>query len=293
MLLYCLASLLLFGCKVGKGDRPLTGGTYDEHGAATTAVHNPTNASSEDEELMDDEEEAEELSPDADAANILLPAALKDRPEQLLHRRGYTVSYNRDNRIPNWVAWTLTKEHTYGNHSRKGRSFIEDEDVPRPRATHYDYMRSGYDRGHMCPSGDNRWDNKAQNQSFLLTNVCPQNHNLNAGDWNDLEIQCRHWAKRYGEIHIVSGPILYNQRHKTIGRNRVVVPEAFFKVVLRLGEDPAAIAFIYRNKGGSRPQGDYVNTLNEVERITKIHFFAHLDPTIRAKIADHADLNDW
>ncbi len=223
----------------------------------------------------------------------LLPAPIKDRPEQRLQRKGYNVSYNKGLRIPNWVQWTLTADHTYGRYKRKGQAFHEDEDVPSPRATHYDYMRSGYDRGHMCPSGDNKWDPKAQEESFLLTNICPQNHNLNTGDWNDLEIQCRQWAKRYGKIYIVCGPVLYNQKHKTIGRNHVTVPEAFFKVVLRLGKNPACIGFIYRNKGGHRPQGDYVNTLKEVERITKLHFFNGLGADIRAQIENHADINDW
>ena len=100
-----------------------------------------------------------------------------------------------------------------------------------PRATNMDYINSGYDRGHICPSGDNKWSEEAQLQSFLYTNCCPQLHNLNAGDWNELEGKCRKWAQQYGGVYIVSGPLLLNKKHKTIGKNKVVVPEAFFKVV--------------------------------------------------------------
>jgi endonuclease G len=66
-------------------------------------------------------------------------------------------------------------------------------------------------------------------ESFLLSNVCPQHPTLNSGVWNQIEIACRTWAERYGDIYIVSGPVFYNQEHETIGSNKVVVPEAFFK----------------------------------------------------------------
>ncbi len=106
------------------------------------------------------------------------PAPLKDRPEQILRRTGYTTSYNSDTRNPNWVAWHLTKAHTYGSNQRKDEVFTEDTDVS-PRATNNDYYSSGYDRGHQCPAGDNKWDATAMRESFLFTNICPQNHNLN------------------------------------------------------------------------------------------------------------------
>ena len=227
------------------------------------------------------------------ADGIEIPAPLTDRKEQILRRTGYTASYNSDTRLPNWVAWQLTAEHTSGPHKRGGIDFAEDEDVPEPRATDWDYYRSGYDRGHLCPSADNKWSEAAQRESFLFTNICPQNHSLNAGDWNEMEQQCRRWADELGSIYIVSGPILYKGRHKTIGKNKVVVPEAFFKVVLRTGEDPKAIGFIYKNAEGNRPKGDYVNTVDEVERLTGIDFFPSLPDDVEAKVEAAADIADW
>ena len=115
-----------------------------------------------------------------------LPAKLKDRPEMILQRVGYTVSYNEQTKTPNWVAWHLTKDHTYGKNQRKQEVFSEDEDIAKGRrATNMDYYNSRYDRGHMCPAGDNKWDKEAMRQSFLFTNICPQNHGLNKYEWND------------------------------------------------------------------------------------------------------------
>ena len=211
----------------------------------------------------------------------------------VLRRKGYTTAYNSEARIPFWVAWHLTREHTEGNVKRPRKAFHEDDDVDYPKATDDDYYNSGYDRGHMCPAADNKWDEDAMMESFLFTNMCPQNHGLNVGDWNEMENQCRRWAKKYGDIYIVCGPILYKSTHKRIGRNKVVVPEAFFKVVMRTTPEPAAIGFVYKNKDGNRPKGDYVNTVDEVERITGFDFFPNLDDDVEDKIEATANLDEW
>lgn len=247
-----------------------------------TAKSGPTDAS---EESVGSMKSGAALSAQGERAGVELPAPIKGRAEVILHRLGYTVSYNPDWRIPNWVAWHLTAAHLDGHAQRASKTFREDEDVPTPRADTYDYMRSGYDRGHMCPAGDNHWSEEAMEQSFLLSNVCPQNHNLNTGDWNEMEQQCRRWAREYGDIYIVCGPILLrSSRRKTIGQHKVVVPDAFFKVVLCLQGTPKAIGFIYRNQAGNRPKGDYVNSVDEVERITGIDFFPALPDKVERQV---------
>ena len=214
-------------------------------------------------------------------------------PEQMLMRTGYVASYNKATKLPNWVAWHLTDDRTSGPAKRSGVDFEADMDVPEPRAEDSDYYGSGYDRGHMCPAADNKYSVEAMRESFLFTNMCPQNGNLNRGDWNEMEMACRRWAKQYGGVYIVCGPILYKGKHKTIGKNKVTVPEAFFKVVLRTGENPAAIGFIYKNAEGNRPKGDYVNTVDEVERITGIDFFPSLPDDVENKVEATADIADW
>lgn len=211
----------------------------------------------------------------------------------LLHRTGYVCCYNAETRLPHWVAWVLTANHTTGPYKRNGIKFQEDTDVDAPRATHEDYIRSGYDRGHLCPSGDNKWSEEAQLQSFLYTNCCPQLHNLNAGDWNELEGKCRKWAQQYGGVYIVSGPLLLNKKHKTIGKNKVVVPEAFFKVVLCMEGEPKAIGFIYRNEANNKTMSSYVNTVDDVERLTGLDFFSALPDEVEREVEAKADLADW
>lgn len=212
---------------------------------------------------------------------------------QTLFREGYTVSYNKDTRCPNWVAWHLTDARTKGPANRKDYDFHEDGDVSGPRACDDDYYNKGYDRGHMCPAADNKYSELAMEQSFLFTNVCPQNSNLNRGDWNDLEQVCRTWATTYGDLYIVAGPIYTSSKPKTIGKNKVAVPDAFFKVVLRTGNDAAAIGFICRNAKGNNPLSNYVVTVDAVEELTGIDFFPALSDDVEAAVEARANFSQW
>ena len=223
-----------------------------------------------------------------------IPAPLRDRPEQILRRKGYTSSYNRLTKNPNWVAWHLTRDHTRGAYLREQEVFTEDEDVRLPRATDQDYYSSRYDRGHMCPAGDNKWSSEAMTQSFLFTNICPQNHGLNKYEWNDLEILCRDWARKYGAIDIVCGPLYDGQgTQKTIGKNKVWVPDAFFKVILCRKGTPKTIGFVYRNEGRKQSMEKAVRTVDEIERLTAIDFFPTLEDGVEQKVEAEARLSDW
>ncbi len=218
-----------------------------------------------------------------------LPLSNHTLKEQLLYRKSYVVSYNSDTKCPNWVFWQLTREHADGNVKRPDYAFHEDMDAPAPRAELTDYRGSGYDRGHMCPAGDNKWDKEAMYETFLMTNMCPQDKNLNSGLWNQMEMQCRYWAKKYGRLYIVCGPIFLKGEHHTIGKNKVMVPEAFFKVILCMEGTPKSIAFICRNTEGNRKKDYYVNSISQVERITGYTFFPQLDKTVK----ERAELKQW
>ena len=222
-----------------------------------------------------------------------LPEDRQHRSQQILYRRSYVVSYNRDTRCPNWVLWELTRDHADGDAGRPDYAFHEDMEVPAPRALPSDYRGCGYDRGHMCPAGDNKWDADAMYDTFLLTNICPQDRKLNSGLWNRIEMKCRHWAKKHGRIFIVCGPLYLGGDHRLIGDSRIVVPDAFFKVVLCLEGNPRGIAFICRNASGSRTKDYYVNTINEAEIITGYRFFPGLDGDVAVRVKDEADLKAW
>jgi len=223
---------------------------------------------------------------------ICKPSPLSGVSEQIIKKKAYIVSYNKDTRIPNWVAWHLTSDHSDGSIGRSN-AFYEDEEVPVPRATSEDYRGSGWSRGHMCPAGDNKWDVEAMNQSFSLINVCPQDASLNSGLWNSIEIDCRNWAKRFQDIYIICGPVFYKQEHEQIGNNKVYVPEAFFKVVLCLNGEPKGMGFVVKNNAGTKKKDLYYNSIDQIERITGIDFFPILPDDLENEIESKLDMDLW
>lgn len=217
-------------------------------------------------------------------------------PNRLLSRYCYTVSYNAKTRQPNWVMWQLTKEHVMQRKEGVWNEYREDEDLPSEiRATLEDYASSGYDRGHMCPGGDCNWDDEGRDETFVLSNMCPQNPNLNRGDWKEIEMACRKWAKQYGNIYIVCGPIfLKSLQHERIGPNQIPVPEAFFKVILcPTPSNPKGIGFICRNTDGNRKKDFYVNSIRQMERVTGYLFFPELNDSIKSSVYDMDNINEW
>lgn len=213
-------------------------------------------------------------------------------PEMIVVKAAYIASFNRDTKIPNYVAWHLTSAHTDGPYPRLN-NFHEEQQLAGHGATLGDYRGSGWSRGHMCPAGDNKWDDRAMYDSFSLVNVCPQNANLNSGLWNSIEIDCRRWARRFGDVYIICGPVLFNRDHATIGDGEVVVPEAFFKVVLCLSGEPKALGFIVRNTDGNQKRDLYYNSIDEVERITGIDFFAALPDELEDSVEAVVDRELW
>lgn len=222
---------------------------------------------------------------------IYEPAPISDNSEIVIRKSAFVVSYNPETKCPNWVAWHLTASHTDGPFPRLNNFF--EENVSFPHATLEDYRGSGWSRGHMCPAGDNKWSEQAMRESFSLLNICPQNASLNSGLWNSIEIDCRNWANKFGDIYIVCGPIYLNKEHTVIGENKVLVPEAFFKVVLCLNETPKAFGFIVRNTEGNSKRDLYYNSIDQVERITGYDFFYELPDDVEDNVESTASIDDW
>ena len=240
----------------------------------------------------------------------------KGTPSQILNRIGYTTSYNCNTKCPNWVAWHLTSVHTDGPFTRKGvpyysndgrvegigyvtqetcrNGYFVDLEAKEPRQQLSDWTRDyNMSHGHMCPAGDNKWDKAAMNQSFLLTNMCPQDEKLNGGGWKKLEEKCRTWAKQYGEIFIVAGPIYNEPMTRTLGEGKIAVPDAFFKVVLCLEGTPKAIGFLYKNGPSSQSIKDCVCSIDSVEELTGLDFFTSLPDDIEDVVESDANLAKW
>ena len=250
-----------------------------------------TNMSEEDNSIDEDEYTKNNLSPLLSVGHPVISDTLSS---EIINRICYTVSYNKYTRQPNWVMWQLTANHVMKRKDGVWNEYREDLSIhEKYRACLIDYANSGYDRGHMCPGGDCNWSDEGRNETFLLSNMCPQNPNLNRGDWKEIEIACRKWAQKYGCLYIVCGPIfLKSQEHERIGPNKIPVPEAFFKVILC--DNPLkGIGFICRNTDGNRKKDFYVNSIRQIERVTGYDFFPILPDSIKNVVETCSDLADW
>ena len=213
-----------------------------------------------------------------------IPKTVGKRDEMVIRHLGYTVSYNNFYKTPNWVAWELTRQETEGDEERTNK-FLPDPELPEPRVTTSDYTRSGYDRGHMAPAADMKWSSRAMKESFYMSNICPQNRKLNRNDWGDLEESCRKWAEKYGTVHIACGPIYDTKSPKRIGKNRVAVPDRFFKVVLIYNrKNPMAMGFLFDNKAHHQNLKNYMVTVDKVEEETGLDFFPKVPDSIEERI---------
>ncbi len=146
----------------------------------------------------------------------------------------------------------------------------------------------------MAPAADMKWSEQAMRESFYMTNICPQLHNLNAGDWKDLEELARDLAQQYGSIYITCGPIV-EANYQTIGKNHsIAVPSAFYKVFLRKTHKGwTSIGFIMPNQAGNRPLMTYMLTVDEVEEQTGIDFFYNLPDSIESQVESTYSVADW
>ncbi|PYD79754.1 endonuclease [Komagataeibacter oboediens] len=143
----------------------------------------------------------------------------------------YSVLYSSITHGPLWSAERLTSENVRlaAGIQRQGQ-FQPDPRLPYDQdATLEDYRRSGFDRGHMTPSGDEP-DRQTQAQTFYLSNIVPQTPALNRGIWAGVEMAVRDLALQVGELLIVTGPG-YDAEIDTIGPDHVFVPAFTWKAV--------------------------------------------------------------
>ncbi|MBQ3324690.1 MAG: DNA/RNA non-specific endonuclease [Muribaculaceae bacterium] len=207
-----------------------------------------------------------------------------------------TVNFNYSYKVPNCVSYVLTSDMidiTNGPNAehRRNYKFYADPSV-RGCPEWYEYRGSGYDRGHMAPANDMRWSRQSMSDCFLMTNICPQDHDLNGGSWNKLELKIHDWAKRHGKIIVATGPI-FNGNSRRIGQNNdIVVPAGFFKVVLDPGQN-RAIGFIYENHEGGGGVARHACSVDEVERITGHDFFSALPDNVENTIESTYNFNQW
>jgi endonuclease G len=201
----------------------------------------------------------------------------------------YTIEYDYKHKIPSYVKYILTPNMAKDLETDVKRSnyFRKDKLFPHTQGTATDYRKTGYDRGHLCPSEDMDFSKVAMDESMVYTNIAPQNPNLNRGFWRRLENQVRRWAEK-DTIFVISGTII-TPNDTSIGSN-VNVPTYFYKIIVNK-DSSAAIAFLVKNLPNNNDIKTSIVTINAIEELTNLDFFkGHPNETM---LEGNIDMCNW
>lgn len=204
----------------------------------------------------------------------------------------YTLSYSEPHEQAEWVAYSLEANQVV-NQDFDRPYFEQDPKIKSGSADWRNYKNSGFDRGHLCPAADREFDYNAFKETFLTSNISPQNHDFNSRIWNYLEQRVRRWAKENNHVFVITGGVLSNPL-TTIGEQQIPVPNAFYKIVATeyLGEI-RALGFLIPHDKNSNRYSDFMVSIDTIEQATGIDFFEQLPAQDQAEFEASVRADFW
>ena len=202
----------------------------------------------------------------------------------------YSLSYSEADKQAEWVAYYLTPALINGPQKRSSK-FLPDPLLSNPVGSN-SYTKSGYDRGNLCPAADMKLNAVSMAESFYMSNISPQVPALNRGIWSKLEDKVRDWALEKNGLYVVTGPLL----NKSCGsvNQKITVPCAYYKMVFKQTKTGVeAIAFLLPNAGSAQPLKQFVVSIDYLESLTGIDFFASLPDSEEEKFESVLLTNNW
>ena len=205
----------------------------------------------------------------------ILNQAYSQKTQEICYS-AYGLIHSGITRTPVVSAEHLTRAGQRAPHPpRKDEFHPEPSLLPADRGELKDYEHSGFDRGHMSPSGDMP-DKRSQAESYSLANMIPQNPQNNRNLWEGIEEATRDLAKTSGELYVVTGPIFYGSNLQRLN-GRVLVPDYIFKAIYDPSRQQAAAYFV-ANTGGGRYA---VLPIATVEKLSGLAIFPALEDRVK------------
>lgn len=212
----------------------------------------------------------------------------------LIEKPEFVLSYNSQTGTANWVSWQLNS--SWLGTVKRQNNLRPDPSLPPGwyQVKPNDYRGTGYDRGHLVPSGD-RTKNLDQNSTtFLMTNIIPQAPALNRGIWSDLEQDCRELLEKGKELYIITGG---EGKLKTIAKGKVTVPAWNWKIIVildkpnqKITENTRIIAVRIPNSNSLKNNWqDYRVSVDEIETHTGLDFLTNIPKNIQDKLESLTD----
>ncbi len=200
-----------------------------------------------------------------------------------IQRKAYDLVYDGQHKQARWFYEHLTAESLQGDSDRLKFDFKEDPLIHKSiRATKEDFLKSGFDQGHLCPAADAKFSDEAIKETFYLSNVSSQCPQFNRGYWSMLEKHVREVVKKHGSIHVFTGGLYLPReegdgkryvKYQVIGKNDVAVPTHYFKIVMNEGGVPIE-SFILPNEAidSKTPLKDFATTVDTVGKAAGLIF---------------------
>ena len=205
-------------------------------------------------------------------------------------RNTYVFSYSETHEQSEWVAYYLDSGDVKS--TNYDRPFFEQDPLVKTESADWrNYKKSGYDKGHLCPAGDRKETLDEYNETFFTSNISPQEHEFNSGVWNRLEEKVRYWALKNDGLYIVTGGVLTDNL-KTIGKEKVSVPNYFYKVLLSK-DGSKMISFLVPHQDSDKPLYEFVVSVDEIEKMTGIDFYPNLQDAIENQLESKSDYKGW
>ena len=226
--------------------------------------------------------------------------------DTLIEHKAYCLVYSEENEQAKWVSHIISVDIVNGRFGRSNDFRIdpliktgssEEADyfnkILQPDGT-YDYDGFGYDRGHLAPSADFRWSQIALSESYFYSNMSPQRPQFNRDGWADLEDLMRAYVfEKKNSLFVVTGPVLTDSM-KVLRRsvNDITIPEFYFKVAYD-AKNKTGIGFLLPNEAIKYPIEYYAKTIDEIEDITGIDFFASLPESLENVVESQKNIDWW
>ena len=196
----------------------------------------------------------------------------------ILPKEGFAVAYAPSLLCPLAVAWDIQKNDLTGVKKRPSMSFRTDYYVPAPRAKSRDYVRSGYDRGHLCPAADRKSSLRRYRATFIMKNVAPMCPDLNRGPWKRAEQMARDIAERGYQIKIRCGVIQARGAERVLHNSQVFIPDGFWRLVYTLQPDTMVSCWVFANDSTCLRAGSGIVPLDSLRHVADSAF---LPPFLR------------
>ena len=210
----------------------------------------------------------------------------------IYEHKGYALSYVEEHEQAEWVAYYL-EESDFTSVKYERPFFNQDPLVKTQSADWRNFKKTKYNKGHLCPAGDRKKSYELYEETFYTSNASPQLYDFNAGIWNRFEQKTRYWAEKYDKLYVITGGVLSNDL-KTIGTEKVAVPNYFYKIILDYHTpELKVIAFLIPHEASEKGLYQFVTSVDEIESLTGIDFFPELPDELEAELEKSDSYLNW